>query len=189
MSTNTLNIQYELNIDDVIAWNYYYLEYSAQWKKNWKLIRFVFMPVMVVCFIISIFYLRIGINKGIISTIVAAGIGIIIGGGGFVYYLFYPNMLRRKIRKTAKIAYGRGQNSLIGKHNLIISTAGITDNDNAIVKWTAVEDIVQTDAHVFILVHSNKAIIIPERAFPDVFALDRFVQDLRDIFQAARKTV
>jgi hypothetical protein len=189
MSTNSLNVKCELNIEDAIAWNYYYLENSAQWKKNWKLIRLVFMPIMAICFVISIIYLIKGIDGSILSTVVGGGIGIIIGGGGFIYYVFYPDMLRRKIRKTAKIVYGRGENSLIGKHNLIISAVGITDNDNAIVKWTAVEDIAQIDEHIFILVHPDKAIIIPKRAFPDDAAVNRFMQDVKDIFQTARKTV
>jgi hypothetical protein len=55
------------------------------------------------------------------------------------------------------------------------------------VKWTAVEDIVQTDNHIFILVHPKKAIIIPKRAFPDDAALNRFIQDVKNIFQAAQK--
>jgi hypothetical protein len=188
MSTNSLIVKCELNIEDAIAWNYYFLENSTQWKKNWKLIRLVFMPIMAICFVISIVYLIRGINRSIISTIVGGGIGIIIGGGGFIYYVFYPDMLRRKIRKTAKIVYGRGENSLIGKHNLIISAVGITDNDNAIVKWTAVEDIVKTDTHIFILVHPNKAIIIPKRAFPDEAVVDQFIQDINTMFLTAPKT-
>jgi len=40
MVTNTINLKCELNVEDAIAWNEYYLENSTQWKKNWKLIRF-----------------------------------------------------------------------------------------------------------------------------------------------------
>jgi hypothetical protein len=38
-------------------------------------------------------------------------------------------------------------------------------------------------------VYPKKAIIIPKRAFPDDAAIRQFVQNVRDIFQAARKTV
>ena len=188
MGTNTLNIKCELNIDDAIAWNYYYLENSAPWKKNWKLIRYIFMPIMAICFIFSVIYLITSINKNIVNTIVNGGIGIIIGGGGFLYFILYPAMLRRKVRKTAKIVYDRGQNSLIGKHIFVISAEGITDNDNAMVKWTAVEDIVKIDTHIFTLVHPNKAIIIPKQAFPDEAAVDQFIQDTKTIFLTAPKT-
>ena len=189
MSTNKLNIKCELNIDDAIAWNYYYLENGAQWEKNWNLIRFLFMPVMAICFILGIIYLLSSTNKGLVLSTVVGGIGIILGGGGFLYFIFYPNMLRRKIRKTATIVYSRGQNSLIGRHSFIISAEGIRDNDNAIVKWTAVEDIAQTDTHVFILVYPKKAIIIPKRAFADEAAINHFMQGVKTIFQAAQKTV
>ena len=66
MSTNIVNIKCELDVNDAIAWNYYYLENSAQWKKNWKLIRFVFMPVMAICFVAGIIYLLNGVNTGTI---------------------------------------------------------------------------------------------------------------------------
>jgi hypothetical protein len=70
-----------------------------------------------------------------------------------------------------------------------VSPEGVRDNDEAIVKWTAIEGIAQPDAHIFILVYPKKAIIIPKRAFSDDAAIKRFVQDVRDIFQAAQKTV
>ena len=64
------------------------MENSPQWKKNWKLIRFVFMPMMAICFILGVIYLS---TKGLyLSTLIAGAIGIIIGGGGFLYYLLLP---------------------------------------------------------------------------------------------------
>jgi len=185
MATNTINLKCELNVEDAIAWNEYYLENSAQWKKNWKLIRFLFMPVMVICFILGVIYLLV--NPLYLSTLIAGGIGIFLGGGGFLYYFFYPNTMRRRIRKTAKKAYSY-RNSFIGSHQYAVSTAGIVDNDNDLVKWTAVEDIVQTEKHVFILVNPQKALIIPKTAFHDDATLNRFLQGANDIFQAAKKT-
>ena len=140
MSTNILNIKCTLNIDDAIAWNYYYMENSAQWKNNWKLTRFMFMPIMVACFIIGIIYFTSSTIKGLgISVSVASIMGIILGASGFVYFLFDPNMLRRKIRNTAKQVHGQDKNSFVGTHKYTASPEGIRDNAEAIVKWTAVE--------------------------------------------------
>ena len=185
MATN-INLKCELNVEDAIAWNNYYLENSPQWIKNWKLIRFLFMPVMVICFLLGVIYLLV--NPLYLSTIIAGGIGIILGGGGFLYLFSYPGRLRRKIRKTAKKAYSY-KNNFVGNHQYSISVAGIGDNDNDIVKWTAVEDIVQNDTHVFILVRPKKAVIIPRRAFADNAAANRFFQDVTNIFETARKKV
>jgi hypothetical protein len=185
MGTNTLNVKCDLNVEDAIAWNNYYLDNSPQWKKNWKLIRFVFMPIMAVCFALGVIYLIMAINKNLWSTFVAGGIGIIIGAVGLVYYMLYPKTLKRKIRKTAVKAYSY-QNSLIGAHKYTVSAEGIHDNADALVKWSAVEDIVQNDTHVFILVNPKKALIIPKRAFPDTAAVDRFIQDAKAIFQSAQ---
>jgi hypothetical protein len=187
MGTNTVSIKCELDVNDAIAWNYYYLENSAQWKKNWKLIRLVFMPVMAICFVAGIIYLLNGVNTGTISSVVGGGIGIIIGAGGFLYYLYYPNIIRRRIRKTANITYSY-KNNFIGAHKYSVSPEGVRDNDEAIVKWTAIENIAQTDAYIFILVYPKKAIIIPKRAFPDDAAINRFMQEAKTIFQTAQKT-
>jgi hypothetical protein len=185
MATNTINLKCELNVEDAIAWNNYYLENSPQWIKNWKLIRFLFMPVMVICFLLGVIYLLV--NPLYLSTIIAGGIGIFLGGGGFLYLFSYPGRLRRKIRKTAQKAYSY-KNSFIGSHQYAISTVGVVDNDNDIVKWTAVEDIVQSDTHIFILVRPKKAVIIPRRAFADNAAAERFITNVKSICQAAQKT-
>jgi hypothetical protein len=188
METNTVSIKCELDVNDAIAWNYYYLENSVQWKKNWKLIRFVFMPVMAICFVAGIIYLLSGVNTGTIISVVGGGIGIIIGAGGFLFYLYYPNIMRRRIRKTAKIAYSY-KNNFIGIHKYSVSPEGVRDNDEAVVKWTAIENIAQTDAHIFILVYPKKAIIIPKRAFADEAAINHFMQEVKTILQTAQKTV
>ena len=188
MSTNILNVKCTLTIDDAIAWNYYYMENSAQWKNNWKLMRFVFLPIMVACFIIGIIYFTSSTIKGLgISVSVASIMGIILGASGFVYFLFYPYMLRRKIRNTAKQVYGQGKNSFVGTHKYTASPEGIRDNAEAIVKWTAIEDIVQTDNYLFILVYPQKAIIIPKKAFPNEDAINRFMPAATALFQAAQK--
>jgi hypothetical protein len=185
MATNTINLKCELNAEDAIAWNNYYMENSEQWKKNWKLIRFLFMPVMVICFLFGAIYLLV--NPLYLITIIAGGIGIVLGGGGFLYLYSYHGRLRGKIRKTALKAYSY-KNNFVGNHQYAISTAGVVDDDNDIVKWTAVEDIVQTDTHIFILVRPKKAVIIPKRAFTDSGAADRFVTNVKSIFQVAQKT-
>ena len=187
MATNTINLKCELNVEDAIAWNNYYLENSPQWIKNWKLIRFLFMPVMVICFLLGVIYILVNVSALYLSTLIAGGIGIILGGGGFLYLFSYPGRLRRKIRKTAQKAYSY-KNSFVGNHQYAISTVGVVDNDNDIVKWTAVEDIVQTGTHIFILVRPKKAVIIPKRAFADNAAADRFLTNVKSIFQATQKT-
>ena len=187
MATNTITVKTELNIEDAIAWNNYYLEHSAQWKKNWKLIRMVFMPVMVICFILGIIYLNIGINKDILSTFVAGGIGIIIGAGGFLYFANYPKILKRRIRKNAYQTYIY-KNNFVGTHKFSVSPEGIRDNAEDPVKWAAVEDIVRTETHVFILVQGKKAVIIPAKAFADDAAVTQFIQGAKAIFKFAQTT-
>jgi len=189
MQNKTINVQSELTVEDAIAWNNYYLENSAQWKKNWQLMHFLFMPVMIICFGSGIFYLNLGFSRNILSTVVGGGLAILIGGGGFLYFLYYPKMLKRRIRKSAQLIYGRGPNSFVGLHKYTVSSEGIHDNEDALVKWIAVENIVKTPTHVFILVHEKKAIIIPRKSFPDEAAVNRFMQDANNIFKASQKTV
>jgi hypothetical protein len=187
--TNTITVMSELGVEDAIAWNNYYLENSPQWKTNWKMIRLVFMPVMVICFGMGIFYMFIAFDRNLLSTFIAAAIGILIGVFGFIYFLLYPKMIKRRIRKNAQVIYGRHSNSFVGIHKYSISLEGIRDNEDALVKWDAVEEIVQNDTHIFILVNPKKAVIIPKKSFKDTAAANRFVQDANSIFQAAKKTI
>jgi len=136
------------------------------------------------CFILGVIYLLV--NPLYLSTLIAGGIGIFLGGGGFLYYFFYPNTMRRRIRKPRKSLQLPEQ--LRRQPPVCRLPVGIVDNDNDVVKWTAVEDIEQTDTHVFILVRPKKAVIIPKRAFADNAAAERFVTNVRNIFQAAQKT-
>jgi hypothetical protein len=48
-------------------------------------------------------------------------------------------------------------------------------------------DIVQNDKYLFILVHPQKAIIIPKKAFSNEDAINRFMQAATALFQAAQK--
>jgi len=91
-------------------------------EKELEAYPFLFMPVMVVCFILGVIYLLV--NPLYLSTLIAGGIGIMLGGGGFLYYFFYPNTMRRRIRKTAKKAYSY-RNSFVGSHQYAVSTAAL----------------------------------------------------------------
>ena len=191
MSTNEIDIECEVNIEDIIAWNYYFLQNRAQWKRNLKLWRFVFMPIMALFFTIGIiaFLMSILMPRGEISEY--SILLIIIGLGGFLFYLFYPNVIRGNLRKTINKMYVQGKSDDIGVHKYLISpegVRGITGLSDGTVKWDAVENIVQTDKHLFILIHPNKAFIIPKRAFSDDSTFNQFAQDVKTMFKSSKTT-
>jgi hypothetical protein len=180
MSPSALNIECEINTDDLIAWNYYYIQNSSQWKRNIKILRFVLMPVMALCFIAGVIFFVKSISGGLLELGGLGGGLIFLGAFGFIYYLFYPRILRRGIRKNVNKMYVQGKSADIGTHKYSISPEGVHATSrfaDSTVKWDAIEDVVQTDKHLFILIHPNKAGIIPKRAFPNDSTFNQFVQD------------
>jgi len=133
------------------------------------------MPVMVICFILGVIYLLV--NPLYLSTLIAGGIGIILAAAVPVLFLLSEYDAAPDPQNREKSIQLPEQ---LHRHaQYTVSPEGIRDNDDALVKWTAVEDIVQTDKYVFILVHPKKAVILPKRTFPDKAAANRFFQDVQ----------
>jgi hypothetical protein len=191
MNTNEIKVECDVNIDDITAWNYYYLQNNAQSKRNLKLIRFVFMPIMAVLFILGVVLLLMDILMPHGEMSATNVVLILIGGGGFLVYLFYLNNIRDNLRKTINKMYSQGKNDVVGPQKYSISSEGVRDTNElseGIVKWEAVENVVQTGNHLFITIRPNKSFIIPKRAFSDDASFNQFVQDVRTIFEASHKS-
>jgi len=108
---------------------------------------------------------------------------------GFLYFLFFSKILQfttaRRIRKN----YKKGQNLTLGIHNYLISIEGVndvTEFTSIKVKWAAIENIWETDKHLFIHIRPNAGYIIPKRAFQDKATVIQFTKDLKELFQAAK---
>ncbi|MBN1643578.1 MAG: YcxB family protein [Dehalococcoidales bacterium] len=188
MNTEVLNIECELNTDDLTALSCYYIQNSLKLKRviGSKQSRYT---VAIMCLIIGAISLIKGITSDL-SVWLWVGVGVIIFGViSLLGYLYITKYWRNNIRKNVDKMYVQGKSDDIGAHKYSISSDGIHETarfSSSKTKWDVVEDIVQTDKHAFILIYPRKAYIIPKRAFPDGSTFDKFVQDVKVIFQTSK---
>jgi hypothetical protein len=112
------------------------------------------------------------------------------GAAGFVYYYFYPKIIKSNLRKTVRKAFSEGKNSVIGMHKYTFTAEGIHESgelSEGTIKWQAVEKLVQDEKYLFIIIRPNAACIIPKRVFPDEAAFNSFVQNVNELYRAAPK--
>jgi YcxB-like protein len=109
--------------------------------------------------------------------------------GGFVIFFvlaaalalwMHPANFRRRLRALVVKPQNR---HLLGEKTLLIGPQGISSKDQDIqtlIRWDMIEDIEETDAHVFFFVGQRTALILPCRAFPTD-------QDFEDFLNLARQ--
>jgi uncharacterized membrane protein (DUF485 family) len=193
MIPNEIKAECEIEKEDVIAWNNYYIQNAPKSKRNLKKIQLFTLPLAFIMFILGIVFI-FGTGFLNLPTDDRLTIGIIFvlwGLWGFFYFLFLSKIIQfttaRRIRKN----YKKGQNLTLGIHNYSISLEGVNDVTefaSTKVKWPAIEDIWETDKHLFIHIRPNGGFIIPRRAFPDESTSIEFTKDLKALFQAAKTT-
>jgi YcxB-like protein len=191
MIPNEIKVECEIEKEDVIAWNNYYIQNAPKSKRSLKKIRLLMLPLMFVMFIFGIIFL-FGGNFFNFLTGERLTIGIIFflwGLWGFFYFLFLAKIIQFNTARRIRKNYKKGQNLTLGVHNYSISAEGIndvTEFSNSKLKWTAIEDIWETDKHLFIHIRPNAGYIIPKRAFPDEATAIQFSKDLKALFQGVK---
>ena len=148
MGSNELTVECELNTDDITAWNYYHIKTNPPWKRNLTLARYVFMPFMALFFIIGIIFLILRNNLEISELSFSCILLIVLSTCGFIYFLFYPHIVQRTIKKNVKKMYVQGKSNDLGTHKYSISSNGIHESSkfsNGILNWDAVENVVKTE--------------------------------------------
>lgn len=93
--------------------------------------------------------------------------------------------------KEVSKRFGQGRNDVVGKHELSITQETIKDStemDEHMIRWDVMEDVVETDQHLFIILHGLvEACIIPKRAFPDEVSFTKFKEEAIKYHQAAQE--
>jgi hypothetical protein len=176
-----MDIEYNIDVDDLIAWNLYYHDHSPNAKKQVRNVRITFFAFGVLFVIISVILLK---NNELIFTILSFVLGIFLLCYGFLTRL----SIRKGITKEAVRRYSEGKNNAIKKHQLSITPdklSDVTDVDEINVRWEIIENIVSTDQHLFIVKLPSTAFIIPKRAFGDDATFNLFAETAKKYHQAA----
>jgi hypothetical protein len=191
LNNESINIDCEVTVNDVVAWNDYHWQKNSNRQLTLRLLRFVFLPVFALLFILGIL---------MFSSYIITGTGsfdlfifpIIMGGCGILYCLFWPkiksDMNRNRLIKT----YSQGKNGVVGQHKYSITQGGVHDItavDVTTIKWDAIENIVQTKTHMFIVVRPLTALIVPRSGFSNDSAFSQFVEDTKYLFNKYTESI
>jgi hypothetical protein len=206
-----MEIEYNIGIDDVIAFVLYrsentspgksYIENCRKWERNKANIKF-YLAIGLSILLISVLSLFISLN---FVNFLPFTIGLFIIALIFLLcYFFYSSLLlkpfiklnkfllsslQKPIIKEMKKRYSTGKNAVMGKHILFITPDNIKSTGESyedISKWDIIEQVVTTEQHLFIIVRGSEgAFIIPRKAFPDDAAFNLFAETAKEYHQAA----
>jgi hypothetical protein len=178
-----MSVEYELNIDDALAFHLYNYEHSPQLGRVWKLLHHSLLFVVAIEILIAI-VLIIADGKDMLPISTTLGVLAVLT---FLYYIFRPLLMRKLLKWAAKRSYGQGPNKLIGKHELSITpdvVTDITDMGESTTRWNAIEYVASTNQHIFMQVRASSPYIVPRRAFADGAAFRQFVEAAKACHQA-----
>jgi len=101
-----------------------------------------------------------------------------------LWAIFYPKHVKKLVvKRISKLLNEGSTNGILGKHTFTINKDGMvyaTEYNES--KCSLIEQIVETDQHIFIYISSLVAYIIPKRIFKNAEEKSDFLSEL-DIFK------
>jgi hypothetical protein len=142
-----MDIEYELDIDDVVTWNLYYYDHSPQAKKNRQTTIIIMIAVALIFLLIGIKFIT---NNEIVLAILLFYLALL----PLCIAIFIKSSNKKDITKQIAKLYSEGKNGIIGKNHVSIKPECIEWNDEdstGTTAWDVIEDVVTTDQHIFII--------------------------------------
>jgi hypothetical protein len=175
-------VVYELEIEDVIAFNMHHRARSAVAKRvRWLL--------TVLLLILAAVAARAGVTAIGENLPAAAVFFLILAVIAAFASLFSGNVLRALTRRSVRNFLREGSNrAILGTRRLQISTVGLSKSSELIetkAKWAAVEKIDTTREYAYFYIASIEAYVVPRRAFNDDLQFQAFVELARRYWRQA----
>jgi hypothetical protein len=156
-----MDLKYEIGIDDARAYSEYFVNNNSEFNKkiNSNRRRFIYTTI------ISIIGVGLFAWRGqLITSVVFGAVAI----GFLVVYISYPYFSRK--RALSKLV-NQSEQVLKGgfsKQKLSVTDEGMvykTSSGESNFKWDKLENVINTDQHLFLIIHSFGAVIVPKRDF------------------------
>jgi hypothetical protein len=182
-----MDIEYSIDIDDVIAWNLYQFANSPKIQRQMKIRKIIYITPAIFSLLLGLLLLLVTLSDAIPLFII---------GLFLLFYCFYkPFLIRKRISKEVISRYNKGKNDVIGKHEFSITPDKIhdfTEVGEQGSSWDIIESIASTEQYLyFIMRGSQGAYVIPKKAFTDDAAFNQFAETAKNYHQeatAANKT-
>ena len=160
-------LQYELTVDDLVAFNRYHCAQSPSVRRTKYAAMFV-----VAMMLIAASYLipaTADVSRGVIFALAIGFAGLF----AVIFNVTYPASMDRAIRRMCREGANKG---LVGRHELEIDAEGLierTEFNETRQSWRGVERIGETDDYAFIYISAIMAHVIPRQTViagdPDAF--------------------
>jgi len=174
----TMVVEYENSLDDVLALNLYQHEQSPSARRTRRLLQFGPPAVPLLVFAAQVLFSGASLTSALPWLMFAA-----------VWVIIVPFMLRRAMKKRVVQLFVEGEKQgIVGKHTLSLTSGGLTDkasHGRTKTGWRDVRKVVTTNQYVFIYLSDTVAHIVPRRAFPDERGFHEFRDTVIRYFRAA----
>lgn len=172
-----MEIEYELTIDDHIAFNLYHARHSPTMRRNYLLNYF--SPVIIILILALYIFIDIKLNSNAYSLI---WIPLVLMTIVLLWLYWFPRYYVKALKTHVKKINSEGKNknkATFGKVKLTFEPTEIKivgENSEVKANWKAIEKITSTEQHVFMFTSPNSALFIPKRAFPDEAKCREFIE-------------
>lgn len=128
----------------------------------------------------SLVFVALGLVLGAFNQ--AQRISVWLGALAFalIWVAFYPQLVVRTLKSNSRrLALQAKEQGLLGRQVLTLDQVGIQMRNNlteTTYPWRSVEEVAESDQHVFLHVGPSKAYAVPKTAFADTGAVERFLQ-------------
>jgi hypothetical protein len=167
-----MELKYNLTKQDYIDFNINYMSYSKSTKRM-LLIQRLMGP-----FIFLIIPFLDSTPKSdpflfIVFTILS-----------IMWFIFFDKIIRKDMQRRVSKVLAEGNNKgMLGAHTLILDKDGvleITTHNESKTKWEAIENIIESENHIFIFFSSMAAYIVPLRVFKSSNEKNIFLETLHN---------
>lgn len=162
-----MQIQYRLNLDDVVAFNSYHLSRSKHAKQRIRLNQLLGVALAL---IVALMWQSRGLGLWTLFF-TAYALFLLLG---------YPIYYRWSVKQNARKIYSEAPNKgVFGDHIIALDAEGvieISDTGETRTAWSGVDRIEANGEYIFLYTGSLTAHIIPRRAFLNEVEAEEFIQ-------------
>ncbi len=170
-----MEVHVELTRDDLFAYNMFYVAHSEEARRQMRIARITWSILVITLVAIMTFIIY---AIGIIQTIAGCTFSLIIMSVLYVSLVLWSH--RRSVRRRIRRLVNEGEKNALLVPRTLKLTEEVLSSDGALtggwVRWKAVNGIIETEEHLFILLGPALAHIIPKRFFRTPIDAQHFVE-------------
>ena len=181
-----IQIDFELNRDDFVAFYLRSGERSGQWRQAARVGQWVGV-LCIVC--LGSFFSALMMYQS--SGGVPWWMGLVFAGIlSPLWFATWPREYQQAHRKALEQAVVRSiGDSALGHYQLVLGpekVAAIGPGREISMAWHTIQSVEHNEKYVYLMMGPASAFIVPKQAFPDVDALERFLAEAKSKMEASR---